>query len=101
MNSSIEIIISVILSLYIIVELIRIIFFRRDNLALFTGFISLISIGFGIYLGIKNGIIIEEIQESNAQIFYNFGIANILIGLLFLLISLAKFIIWKIKKAIA
>jgi hypothetical protein len=64
----------------------------------------MLSILFGIYLLIKNGLVldygtVEEVNQSHAQIMFAFGITNGVIGLTFIVISIVKYLVWKIKKA--
>ena len=103
MNIIIEIFISCILTLYVFIGAIRINLSKKDKNGLIVGLISMISIVFGIYLWIKNGLILdygteEELIQTHAQIMFLFGIVNILIGLLFSIISILKYIFWRINR---
>lgn len=89
---------------FILFELIKINLFKKDNEALLTGLISMILLGFGLYLAIKYGLLLDygtadEIINSNAKLMSFFAIANILTGLSFILFSIFKFLIWKVKNA--
>ncbi len=103
MNYILEILISSFMILFILCELIRINIFNKDNNALLTGLISLLVIGFGLYLWIKNGLIIDycsdnEIKKLKAELMYCIAIINILTGTFFGITSIFKLIIFKIKK---
>src|SRR3989344_2710466 len=104
MNIKIEILFSSILSLSVIIGAIRTYLFKKQNDGLMLGVISMLSIMFGVYLWIKNGLILdygteEKIVQTNAQLMSNFGTMNVLIGSLFIIISILKYFIWKIKNA--
>jgi hypothetical protein len=99
----IEIILGVAFPLYILVELFRINILKKDNNALFAGLISLMSIGFGLYLSVWYGLIfeygtLEEISSSNAEIKSTLGQIDIVTGFIFVLISISKWLIWIIRK---
>ena len=88
---------------YVLVELIRINFFKKDNNALLTGLISMLLLGFSLYLWIKYGLTLdygseEEIYKSEAELMYLIALIGFIIGFGFILISILKMIIWKIKK---
>jgi len=106
MNIIIEIIIAGILILFIFFETIRINFFKKDKNGLLTGLASMLSIMFGMYLTIWNGLTFdygseEEIAKTHALTMGFLGIVNISIGVLFILISIIKYLIWRIKNACA
>jgi len=84
--------------------MIRINIFKKDDLALLTGLISMISLIFGIFLAIKYGLILDYAKEdmiiqSSANLMSKTALACILSGLIFIFISIMKFIIWKVKEA--
>jgi hypothetical protein len=106
MDIKIEILISSIFILFVLIGAIRIKLFNKDNEGLIVGLMSMLSIIFGIYLWLKNGLIldygtVEEVTQSHASIMFELGITNILIWLIFIVIPIIKYIVWKIKKAIA
>lgn len=99
----VDIIIALCLLCYNLFEFVRINAFKIDKNALFFGLTSMISIGFGLYLFIKNGLILdygtqEEISNNWAGQMWFFGVACIFVGFGFILSSILKFIIWKLKK---
>jgi len=101
-NIVIEIGISLLLIGYNSFEIIRINIFKNDENALFAGLTSMISIGFGLYLFVKNGLTLDygtetEISSSWAEPMWFLGVVCILIGLSFIISSILKFIIWKLK----
>ena len=76
--------------------------FRKEKHEVLTGLISLIIIGFGSYLWLKNGLILdyapsEEIALKHAESMYIFAVVCLLSGLGFLLLTALKFI-WVILK---
>ncbi|MDD4150645.1 MAG: hypothetical protein PHE33_11535 [Bacteroidales bacterium] len=104
MNYIIEISLSAVMISFVLFETIKINIFKKDNDALITGLISLLLLGFGILLSIKYSVpldygTVEEINRPHAEIMSYFAIANALIGFGFILLSIIKFIIWKIKRA--
>lgn len=104
MNIIVEIIIAGLLILYIVFETIRINVFRKDKNGLIAGLASMLSILFGIYLSIKNGLTLdygtaEEAKNTHALTMACLGLVNILVGGFFILLSIIKFIVWGIKKA--
>ena len=106
MDIKIEILISSVLILIVLIGAIRIKLFNKDNEGLMVRMMSILSIIFGIYLWLKNGLIldygtVEEVTQSHASIMFELGITNILIWLIFIVISIIKYIVWKIKKASA
>jgi uncharacterized membrane protein len=106
MNFIIEILLSIILILIIGLELVKIYFLKNDKNILLTIFISLILIGFGLYLSIKYGLIldygnIDEIKNTRAKIIHNIAISSVLIGTGSLLIFFTEYLFWKIKKIIS
>jgi len=89
--------------LFVLFEVIKINIFKKDNDALLTGLISLLLLGFGILLSIRYSVPLdygtdEKINRPHVEIMSHFAIANTLIGFGFILLSIIKFIIWKIKK---
>ena len=105
MNYIVEIVLSIFLILFIISEIIKIYIFRNDKNILITVLISLILFGFGLYLLIKYGLILEygnidEIKNTNAEIMHNTAISSILTGIGSVLIFVIEFVVWKIKKII-
>ena len=89
MDIKIEILISSILTLFVLIGTIRINFFKKEKDGLMVGLLSMLSILFGIYLCIKNGVIldygtIEEINQTHAPIMSTLGIINLILGLIFL-----------------
>lgn len=106
MNIKIEILISSILTLPVLIGAIRINLFKKKNDGLMVGLISMLSIMFGIYLWIKNGMTLDygtevQIAQTHAPIMFALGVTNMLIGLSFIVISILKYLVWKIKKASA
>ena len=105
MNFIIEMLLSIILILFIVLELVKIYFFKNDKNILLTIFISLILLGLGLYLLIKYGLIldygnIDEIKNIHAKIMHKFAISSILTGIGSLLIFITEYLFWKIKKII-
>lgn len=106
MEIKIEILISSILTLSVLIGVIRNSLFNKEYDGLMVGMISMLSIIFGIYLSIKNGMILdygteEQIAQNHAPIMSILGTTNIIIGLIFITISILKYIVLKIKKASA
>jgi hypothetical protein len=97
-----EILIGLVLIGYNSFEIVRIIFFKIDKNALLVGLTSMISIGFGLHLFIKNGLILDygtetEISTNWAGLMWLLGVVCILIGLGFIISSILKNLIWKLK----
>lgn len=70
MNYILEILISVSMILYVLFEIIRINVFKKSENALSAGLISMLLVGFGIYLWIKNGLILDYgvmAEKASAQ----------------------------------
>ncbi|KAA5543961.1 hypothetical protein [Adhaeribacter rhizoryzae] len=98
-----EIIISVALLLYPITQVIRRGIRRKEKISGSIKWGSILSIIFGIYLWLKNGLTLdygtaEEIIESKAEIMFYFGLSNIILGLLIILILAIGWISRKITK---
>ncbi len=105
MNYIVEIVLSIFLILFIISEIIKIYIFRNDKNILITVLISLILFGFGLYLLIKYGLIldygkIDEIINTKAEIMHNIAISDILTGFFSVLLFVIEIVVWKIKKII-
>lgn len=105
MNYIIEISFSVVMILFVFFELIKINIFKKDHDALVAGLVSLLLLGFGFYLSIKYGLVldyetVDEIKSTHAKLMSSFAIINLLTGIGFILISILKFVIWKIKQFI-
>jgi hypothetical protein len=103
MNFIIEMLLSIILILFIVLELVKIYFFKNDKNILLTIFISLILVGLGLYLLIKYGLIldygnIDEIKNTHSKIMHNISISSLLTGIGSLLIFITEYLFWKIKK---
>ncbi|HXJ98110.1 MAG TPA: hypothetical protein VNJ50_04635 [Gelidibacter sp.] len=103
MSILVDIIIAICLIGYNSFEIVRINVFKIDKNALFTGLTSMISIGFGLYLIIKNGLILDygtqpEISINWAGQMWFMGVVCLFIGLGFILSSIMKYIIWKLKR---
>lgn len=105
MNYIVEIVLSIFLILFIIYQIIKIYIFRNDKNILITLLISLILFGFGLYLLIKYGLIldygkIDEIINTKAEIMHNIAISDILTGFFSVLLFVIEIVVWKIKKII-
>lgn len=103
MNLIIELSISSLFSIYMLVGMYRNLVLRKDQNGLFLGLISLFSLAFGVYLWIKNGLILDygtpkEVANFYAAVGFAFGVANILLGLLFIGISILKYLFWRFSK---
>jgi len=103
MTIAVEFIIALILTGFTAYEFIRINLFQRDGNALLAGLSAVLSLGFGAYLWMKNGLLLDygtatEIAANWAGLMWFIGVVSLLTGLVFLLSSIAKFIIWKWKK---
>jgi hypothetical protein len=99
----IELIIALCLIGYNLLEIVRINVLRIDKNALFLGLTSVISIAFGLYLFIKNGLLIDygtehEITSNWAGPMWFLGVVCIFIGLGFILSSVLKYVIRKMKR---
>ena len=99
----IELIIALCLIGYNLLEIFRINVLKIEKNALFVGLTSVISIAFGLYLFIKNGLLIDygtehEITSNWAGPMWFLGVVCIFIGLGFILSSILKYVIWKIKR---
>lgn len=97
-----EILIGLALIGYNSFEIVRINIFKIDKNALLVGLTSMISIGFGLYLFIKNGLMLDygtetEISTNWAGPMWFLGVVCILIGLGFIVSSILKYIIYKLK----
>ncbi len=93
-----ETILSVLLILYILIELVRIHVFKKSNTVFLAGFISLLLIVFGFYLALKYGLILdygslEEINNSKAEQQILIAVLNLGTGFFFLFISFLQWII--------
>src|SRR5690554_5461015 len=100
--TEIIIIISGILILYILIEIIRINFLKKDNNALVAGLASVLLLLFGMYLLLKYGVIsdygsLQEILESKAKTMSLIALLNITISIFFILLSVIKSVIWRLK----
>jgi uncharacterized protein with PQ loop repeat len=103
MDIKIELFISGILTLIVLLGTIRIIFLGKEKFGLLIGLLSLMTLTFGVYLWIKNGLTIEygteeQVSQTNAPIMFAFGVANILTGFSFITVSILKYVFWKVKK---
>ena len=106
LNSSMFLIIDILLSLLLIgfnsVEMIRIYVLKKDKNVPLVALTSTISIGFGLYLIVKNGLVIDygtqaEISESWAGPMWFLGVVCLFLGLGFILGSILKYIFVKLK----
>lgn len=101
---SIEIIIPTILLGYCVYRLLKLDFFKlKPNILIAFSPLLLI---IGIYLWIKNGLILDygteiEIETNYAIAIYFLGVAHILTAILIMLLSFGKFIWSKINKTSA
>ncbi|MDD2413231.1 MAG: hypothetical protein PHR79_10000 [Bacteroidales bacterium] len=103
MNYIVEILIAGSMIFYVLFEIIRINLFKKSNNALSAGLISMLLLGFGIYLLIKYGLIVdygadEEVIAAKANWMFVLAILSVFVGLVFIFISIIKLIVWKIKK---
>ena len=99
----VDIIVALCLISYNSFKFLRINVLKIDKNVLFVGLTSMISIAFGFYLFIKNGLILDygtqnEISNNWAGQMWFLGVACIFIGLGFILSSIIKYIIWKLKR---
>ena len=103
MNINVEIVISSIFTLFVLILGIRLYLLKKENDELILVLISMLSILFGLCLCIKNGAILDysskiQIAQANSKSMFDLGKTNILIGLFFIVVSILKYLIWKIKK---
>ena len=103
MNINVEIVISSIFISFVLILAIRIYILKKEHDELILVLISMLSILFGLYLCIKNGAILDysskiQIAQANSKSMFDLGKTNILIGLFFIVVSILKYLIWKIKK---
>jgi hypothetical protein len=105
MNINVEIVISSIFILFVLALAIRIYLLKKEKAELILVLISMLSILFGLYLCIKNGAILDygtkiQIAQTHGESMFDLGKTNILISLFFIVISILKYLIWKIKQLI-
>ncbi|HLW29465.1 MAG TPA: hypothetical protein VKX29_01300 [Brumimicrobium sp.] len=103
MNNTTEIIISAILITYTLIEIIRINILKKNNNDLEAGLASVILLLFGMYLSLKYGVVLDyssptEILESKAKVMSLVATFSLAFAILFILVSIIKFLIWKLKK---
>ena len=90
------------MTLFVLFGLIKINIFKKNSYSLPSALISLLLLCFGLYLSIKYGLILDygtevEIKSTHTELMSYFAITSVLTGLGFILISIIKFITWKIK----
>jgi uncharacterized integral membrane protein len=101
---NIEIILSSILLLSIFIGTVRMYLFHKQNEGLFIGLVSMASIIFGLFLILIEGIQFDydlnyfEVHQNSSPEILIFGKANVVIGLLFIFHSVAKYIVWRIRR---
>lgn len=98
----IDILLSLLLIGFTSVEMIRIYVLKKDKNVPLVSLASMISIGFGLYLIIKNGLVIDygtqaEISASWAGPMWLLGVVCLFLGVIFLLGSILKHIFVKLK----
>ena len=98
----IDILLSLLLIGFNSVEMLRICVLKKDKNVPLVSLASMISIGFGLYLIIKNGLVIDygtqaEISASWAGPMWFLGVVCLFLGLGFILGSILKYILWKRK----
>jgi hypothetical protein len=99
-----EVILSSLFIVWILIGTIRINFFNKNNEGLLTGLVSLASVVFGLFLILTDGIQFDyelnynEIHQDISSVNLLFGKANVIIGLLFIIQSLIKYILWRIRR---
>jgi hypothetical protein len=101
MELKIELVISCALLLSVLTGAIHVTLFKKND-GLTVGLISMLSILFGLYLLIKNGITLDygtklQITKNHALIMARLGMANGITGLIFILFSIFKNIIVRKK----
>lgn len=89
--------------IYVLIEIIRINLLKKDNNDLLAGLTSLILFLFGIYVWIRYGLILDygtekEILNSKAELMILFAYLSTSVSILFILISIIKFVAWKLKQ---
>ncbi len=100
-----EILTSVALVLYPLIEIIRTSTKREERISGAVKWISVLSIIFGTYLWLKNGLTLDygttkEKIESKAETMLYFGLSNMAIGLLIILFLTIWWVFRKIKKTL-
>lgn len=103
MSFLIEISVASILIGYNTFEFVRIGIFKIDKNGLILGLTSMIAIAFGLYLCLKNGIVLDygtafEISESWAEFMWNLGLICLCLGFAFIVRSILKYVLWKLKQ---
>jgi hypothetical protein len=102
MNINVEIVISSVFLLFVLIIAIRIYLLKKEHDELILVLTSMLSIMFGLYLYITNGVIIDystkiQIAQAHAESMFDLGKTNILIGLMFIIISILKRLLRKIN----
>ena len=103
MNPIIEIVISGIMIIYVLIEIIRINFLKKDNNDLLAGLISVVLLLFGMYLSFSYGWKFNLGNEgifsaSKVQLMSLLALLSISVSMLFILISTVKFLVFKFKE---
>lgn len=104
MNYTTEIIISGALILYILIELIRINFLKKDDNVLVAGLASAILLLFGIYLSFNYGVKLDygsdlDILQSKAKLMSFIALLSLSVSLFFIFLSIIKSIVWRIQES--
>ncbi|PKR81281.1 hypothetical protein CW751_05530 [Brumimicrobium salinarum] len=102
MNYKLEIVLSGIMILYILIELVRINLFKKDNNDLLAGLISVILLLFGMMLSLRYGLILDygNSQEilKNKNIFMSYlAVISLSIATFSIFLSIIKFVISQLK----
>ena len=103
MNPIVEIFISGIMILYVLIEIIRINFLKKNNNDLLAGLISVVLLLFGMYLSFRYGLKLdygteEIISESKAELMSLLALLSISVSMLFILISIVKYAVFKFRE---
>ena len=103
LNNILEISVAGFFILYILFEFIKINFLKKDNGVLLASLASMLLFGFGLYLWIKYGLILDygtkdEIINLSALLMFKIALISLFVSLMFILTSIFKLIKWRIKQ---
>ncbi len=102
MTHLIEILVSGLLIISVFIGGIRVYLFRKQNEGLAFGLLSVLSLLFGGYLYLYNGILLtyseENLELVNNELLFKLGLITLLTGLLYCIISIFRLLIWNIQK---
>jgi ABC-type Fe3+-siderophore transport system permease subunit len=93
--------IAIVVSIFLLIELVRNFLFKNNKNGIIAGVVSLLALGFGAFLWIKHGLILdygsqEDINKNHSVLMGQIGMVLLSLSSLFILLSVIYYFFKKV-----